>query len=83
MQIILRIIFHFIGGAASGSFYVPYNKSEELALGKFLDCWRTFLLASYSAGSCVDHGSTSFGDKSLPNNIIHLKSFSSTYNSIS
>ena len=26
MQIILGIIFHFIGGAASGSFYVPYNK---------------------------------------------------------
>src|SRR5574338_209617 len=26
MQIILGIIFHFFGGAASGSFYVPYNK---------------------------------------------------------
>ncbi len=26
MQIILGIFFHFIGGAASGSFYVPYNK---------------------------------------------------------
>ena len=26
MQIILGIIFHFIGGAASGSFYVPYKK---------------------------------------------------------
>jgi L-rhamnose-H+ transport protein len=26
MQIILGIIFHFIGGSAAGSFYVPYNK---------------------------------------------------------
>ncbi len=26
MQIIIGIIFHFIGGAASGSFYVPYKK---------------------------------------------------------
>ena len=26
MQIILGILFHFIGGFASGSFYVPYNK---------------------------------------------------------
>jgi L-rhamnose-H+ transport protein len=26
MQIILGIFFHFIGGAASGSFYVPYKK---------------------------------------------------------
>jgi L-rhamnose-H+ transport protein len=26
MQIILGVIFHFFGGAASGSFYVPYNK---------------------------------------------------------
>jgi L-rhamnose-H+ transport protein len=26
MQIILGIFYHFIGGAASGSFYVPYNK---------------------------------------------------------
>ena len=26
MQIILGIIFHFIGGFASGSFYVPYKK---------------------------------------------------------
>jgi L-rhamnose-H+ transport protein len=26
MQIIYGIIYHFLGGAASGSFYVPYNK---------------------------------------------------------
>ena len=26
MQIILGIIFHFIGGFASGSFYVPFKK---------------------------------------------------------
>ena len=26
MQVILGIIFHFIGGSAAGSFYVPYNK---------------------------------------------------------
>ncbi len=29
MQIIIGIIFHFIGGAASGSFYVPYNKVRQ------------------------------------------------------
>ena len=26
MQVIIGIIFHFIGGFASGSFYVPYKK---------------------------------------------------------
>src|SRR6478609_6637992 len=26
MQVILGIIFHFIGGFASGSFYIPYKK---------------------------------------------------------
>ena len=26
MQVILGVIFHFIGGFASGSFYVPYKK---------------------------------------------------------
>ena len=26
MQIILGIIFHFIGGFASGSFYVPFRR---------------------------------------------------------
>jgi len=29
MQIILGIIFHFIGGFASGSFYVPFKKVKE------------------------------------------------------
>lgn len=29
MQAILGIIFHFIGGAASGSFYVPYKKVKK------------------------------------------------------
>jgi L-rhamnose-H+ transport protein len=31
MQIILGIIFHFIGGFASGSFYVPYKKIKGWA----------------------------------------------------
>ena len=31
MQIILGIIFHFIGGFASGSFYVPYKKVKGWA----------------------------------------------------
>jgi len=35
MQIILGIIFHFIGGFASGSFYVPYKKSEG-GIGKII-----------------------------------------------
>ena len=26
MQVILGVIFHFIGGAASGSFYIPFKK---------------------------------------------------------
>ena len=26
MQVILGVIFHFIGGFASGSFYIPYKK---------------------------------------------------------
>jgi len=26
MQVILGVIFHFIGGFASGSFYVPFKK---------------------------------------------------------
>jgi len=26
MQVLLGIIFHFIGGFASGSFYIPYKK---------------------------------------------------------
>lgn len=31
MQIILGIFFHFIGGAASGSFYIPYKKVKGWA----------------------------------------------------
>ena len=31
MQIILGILFHFIGGAASGSFYIPYKKVKGWA----------------------------------------------------
>jgi L-rhamnose-H+ transport protein len=31
MQAILGIIFHFIGGAASGSFYIPYKKVKGWA----------------------------------------------------
>lgn len=26
MQAILEVLFHFIGGFASGSFYIPYKK---------------------------------------------------------
>ncbi|MBL7783143.1 MAG: hypothetical protein JNM22_18075, partial [Saprospiraceae bacterium] len=29
MQIILGIIFHFIGGFASGSFYVPFRRVRD------------------------------------------------------
>jgi L-rhamnose-H+ transport protein len=29
MQILLGIFFHFIGGAASGSFYIPFKKVKE------------------------------------------------------
>src|SRR6478609_5027167 len=29
MQVILGIIFHFVGGFASGSFYVPYKKVKR------------------------------------------------------
>lgn len=35
MQALLRVLFHFIGGFASGSFYVPYRKVRGWA-------WRTF-----------------------------------------
>jgi L-rhamnose-H+ transport protein len=31
MQVIFGIIFHFIGGFASGSFYIPYKKVREWA----------------------------------------------------
>src|SRR3954465_5282106 len=31
MQVILGIIFHFIGGFASGSFYVPFKKVKKWA----------------------------------------------------
>lgn len=37
MQAILGIIFHFIGGFASGSFYVPYKKVSGWA-------WETYWL---------------------------------------
>lgn len=37
MQVILGIIFHFIGGFASGSFYVPYKKVKGWA-------WETYWL---------------------------------------
>ncbi|RZL20036.1 MAG: hypothetical protein EOO89_01505 [Pedobacter sp.] len=29
MQAFFGLLFHFIGGFASGSFYIPYNISEE------------------------------------------------------
>src|SRR5258708_20301951 len=31
MQVIFGIIFHFIGGFASGSFYIPFKKVREWA----------------------------------------------------
>ena len=37
MQVILGVIFHFIGGFASGSFYVPYKKVRGWA-------WETYWL---------------------------------------
>ncbi len=37
MQAIIGIIFHFIGGSASGSFYVPYKKVKGWA-------WETYWL---------------------------------------
>ncbi|HSQ44581.1 MAG TPA: L-rhamnose/proton symporter RhaT [Ginsengibacter sp.] len=44
MQIISGIIFHFIGGAASGSFFVPYNKVKGWH-------WESFgLSADFSPG---------------------------------
>jgi hypothetical protein len=35
MQAILGVIFHFIGGFASGSFYVPFRKVRGIALGEW------------------------------------------------
>ncbi|MEI7670393.1 MAG: L-rhamnose/proton symporter RhaT, partial [Pseudomonadota bacterium] len=29
MQVLLGVIFHFIGGFASGSFYMPYKKVKQ------------------------------------------------------
>ncbi|RRN77265.1 rhamnose/proton symporter RhaT, partial [Pseudoxanthomonas sp. SGD-10] len=35
MQALLGVIFHFIGGFASGSFYVPYKKVKGWAWESF------------------------------------------------
>lgn len=35
MQVILGVIFHFIGGFASGSFYIPYTKVKSWAWESF------------------------------------------------
>jgi L-rhamnose-H+ transport protein len=35
MQIIFGVIFHFIGGFASGSFYIPYKKVKGWAWESF------------------------------------------------
>ncbi|RZJ78340.1 MAG: rhamnose/proton symporter RhaT, partial [Chryseobacterium sp.] len=35
MQVIFGVIFHFIGGFASGSFYIPYKKVKGWA-------WETY-----------------------------------------
>jgi L-rhamnose-H+ transport protein len=43
MQVILGVIFHFIGGFASGSFYILI-KSKRMALGKLLDRWRIIFM---------------------------------------
>src|SRR6187402_483139 len=37
MQVILGVLFHFIGGFASGSFYIPYKKVKGWS-------WETFWL---------------------------------------
>jgi L-rhamnose-H+ transport protein len=37
MQVILGVIFHFIGGFASGSFYMPYKKVRGWAWESLLD----------------------------------------------
>ncbi|MEO0001685.1 MAG: hypothetical protein RL766_1731, partial [Bacteroidota bacterium] len=29
MQVILGVLFHFIGGFASGSFYIPFKKVKD------------------------------------------------------
>ena len=44
MQVILGVLFHFIGGFASGSFYIPFKKvkgwhwESYWIVGGFLDC---------------------------------------------
>src|SRR5579871_6703950 len=35
MQVLLGVIFHFIGGFASGSFYIPYKKVQGWAWESF------------------------------------------------
>src|ERR1700752_4716888 len=35
MQVILGVIFHFIAGVASGSFYIPYKKVKGWAWESF------------------------------------------------
>ena len=44
MRILLGIFYHTIGGAASGSFYMPYNKvyvlSQKPQEGLFLHLYR-------------------------------------------
>jgi L-rhamnose-H+ transport protein len=31
MQVIFGLLYHFIGGFASGSFYIPYNRVKKWA----------------------------------------------------
>ncbi len=35
MGVLLGVIFHFLGGFASGSFYMPYKKVKGLSWERF------------------------------------------------
>ena len=53
MQIILGIIFHFIGGFASGSFYMPYKKVKGWHWENYWIDRRLIFLAYCSANCCM------------------------------
>jgi L-rhamnose-H+ transport protein len=42
MAVILGVIFHFIGGFASGSFYIPYKKVKGWAWESYWIIWGLF-----------------------------------------
>lgn len=58
MESILGVIFHSIGGFASGSFYMPLQKSQRLVMGKLLDCrWIILLVDCSSLGGLANYKS--------------------------